>query len=149
MTKLEIEQWLKHHAIEDYIIHDNLVVDVYGNVDLSARELDSLPFQFGKVFGFFSCDKNNLVSLKHCPFEVDGDFYCHNNKLTSLGYMPTTITGIFSCWNNTLVLNNNNISEWMAAIKNNKDVYSILAPNFKLLERFPELEQLQKMLWEV
>jgi hypothetical protein len=88
MNKRQIEKWLIKHHIKNYIINDNLTVDVDGNVNLYAIRLTALPFRFGKVTGYFDCAVNKLTSLKNCPYYVGCDFYCFKNQLTSLQYCP-------------------------------------------------------------
>ena len=102
MNYQEIEQWLKNYSIENYTIHDNLVVDVDDDVDLFSKNLKTLPFQFGKVMGYFNCSYTKIASLQHCPITVGRGFYCDNNQLTSLQYCPTTAGGGFNCSNNQL-----------------------------------------------
>ena len=51
MNRTEIEKWLKKYKIKNYTIHSNLVVDVKGDVDLAAWNIEELPFQFGTVSG--------------------------------------------------------------------------------------------------
>lgn len=108
-TKEEIKNWLKSLYLSDYIIHDDLTVDVNENVDLlmlaieedKGFTLDSIPVQFGKVNGFFRCAGLNLTSLKGVPREVNGSFNCSNNKLTSLKYSPIRAK-LFNCSYNQL-----------------------------------------------
>ena len=102
MNREQIEQWLKKYGIQNYTIHDNLVVDVNGDVNLYNQKLKELPFQFGKVTGLFDCSNNQLTSLRYCPTTVGGSFYCSENQLTSLQYCPTTVWGSFDCSNNQL-----------------------------------------------
>ena len=51
-------------------------VNVDSNVELSGKELTSIPVQFGYVTGWFDCSDNNLTSLKGCPVEVGDWFAC-------------------------------------------------------------------------
>ena len=60
MNRKQIEQWLKKYGIENYTIHDNLVVDVDGDVNLYNQKLKVFPFQFGNVTGYFHCYNNQL-----------------------------------------------------------------------------------------
>jgi hypothetical protein len=99
-------------------------VDVSGSVDLRGMRLTRLPFQFGKVGGYFvctdnrltsldgcpekvgssfSCSFNRLTSLEGCPREVGGHFYCSRNRLTSLDWAPEKVGSRFSCSVNDLV----------------------------------------------
>ena len=143
MNYQEIEQWLKKYKIENYTIHDNLVVDVDGDVNLYGKKLKELPFQFGKVTGSFSCSENQLTSLQYCPTTVGGDFYCYHNQLTSLQYCPTTFGGDFYCSDNPFIVTEENEESWLQAIKNGKEVYEYIK------EPTEEMTSLHKMLWEV
>ncbi len=100
--KKDIESWLKKIGINNYSINDDLTVDVDGNVDLIGREINSMPVQFGKVYGDFNVDKNKLTSLKGCPEIVMGSFCCSLNNLTSLDYCPKRIGESFTCYKNQL-----------------------------------------------
>ena len=163
MKYQEIAQWLNDHDVFNYTIHDNLVVDVDGDVNLSNRKLTELPFQFGNVSGHFYCSVNKLTTLQYCPTAVGGNFSCYNNKLTSLQYCPTTVGGNFSCYNNKLtslqycpttvggfycyqnpfIISKENESGWLEAIKNHKKVYSYIKEPTESLTNF------YKMIWEV
>jgi len=102
MNYQDIEQWLYVFGIQNYTIHDNLVVDVDDNVAIPNKSLMELPFQFGIVTGHFYCYNNKLISLKHSPTTVRGNFYCFNNGLRSLQFGPTTVGGSYICSNNKL-----------------------------------------------
>ena len=60
------------------------VVDVQGDVDISHKNLDSIPIKFGRIFGQFNCNYNNLTSLENAPSIVDFGFSCSFNNLTDL-----------------------------------------------------------------
>ena len=122
MNKSEIEKWLKKYGIENYTIHDNLVVDVNGDVYLCNKILTELPFQFGNVTGYFHCSNNKLTSLQYCPASVDGSFYCFDNPF---------------------IVTKENESNWLEAIKHHKKVYShIKEPTEGLINFY-------KLLYEV
>ena len=105
-TKQEIEDWLKEYDIENYIINDDLTVDVDGNVyfdeNNSYKLLNSISVKFKKVEGDFSCKETSLTSLKGCPDVIKGYFSCSFNKITSLEYCPKEIGGSFYCGSNKL-----------------------------------------------
>ena len=100
LTKEQI-QWLKAMKIK-YTISPQGLIDVNGDVDITNKNLTSIPVQFGRVGGDFYCDNNNLTSLQHAPQSVSGGFYCSNNKLTSLQYAPQSVGGDFYCHHNNL-----------------------------------------------
>lgn len=103
--KHKIKVWLEDMKIKNFIINDDLSIDVKGNVDLSGRlKYSKWPsfIKFGKVKGSFWCDNNELTSLKSCPGTVYGGFHCFRNKLTSLEGCPITVGKDFWCDNNKL-----------------------------------------------
>jgi hypothetical protein len=89
-TKDEIKAWLDALDVKNYVIHDNLVVDVndrvYLNFKLGGRKY--LPLQFGLVKGDFCIKQNNLTTLKGSPHTVLGRFECMGNPLSSFDYLP-------------------------------------------------------------
>lgn len=114
---LDIKHWLDEMKIENYVINDDLTVDVKGKVEIGNRSIIEIPIQFGivqgyfscyqnnltslrgspiKVIEFFNCSENNLTSLKYCPEEVGHNFYFNGNKIQSLKDGPMLIGGIFS-----------------------------------------------------
>lgn len=100
---LQVETWLQKYRIENYIIRDNLTVDVDGHVFLIAKRLSNIPIQFGIVTGEFNCSANFLTSLKGVPFHVKGDFACNQNFLKDLAYAPLEVEGHFLADNNKIV----------------------------------------------
>ena len=101
-TKEEIQIWLNKHHINNYIIHDNLTVDVGESISLFKKSLKYIPIQFGVVHGNFQCSENNLVTLKGCPKIVYGTFECASNQLNSLKYAPEYVEYSFTCANNKI-----------------------------------------------
>jgi hypothetical protein len=99
--KSQIDAWLKEMKIKDYVINNDLTVDVDGDVNLSSKNLTEIPIQFGSVKNFFIIN-NKLTSLVGSPFEVDGYFYCQNNQLTTLKGAPQVVNGTFNCSHNKL-----------------------------------------------
>jgi hypothetical protein len=95
--KATIMRWLDEMEIKNYRINDDMSVNVDGVVDLSKKNLTSIPIQFNRVNGTFSCYDNNLTSLDGCPMIVNGDFSCSWNSLTSLEGSPTQVDGDFLC----------------------------------------------------
>lgn len=94
-TKKSIEKWLNFHGVSNYIIHDDLIVDVMGSVNLSEKKITHLPFQFGVIHGYFDIMKNFLTDFKGFPFLVEGECSVMNNKITSLKGCPKKIQGSF------------------------------------------------------
>lgn len=92
-NKADIVNWLEFMHVKNYHIHDDGVVDVDGKVRLFKEKLTYLPIQFGTVTGSFSCQGNQLTSLKGSPYSVGEDFICCDNQLTSLEFLPLQIGG--------------------------------------------------------
>jgi len=101
MTPSEIHRICAKYGILQYTINDDMSISVDGSVDLSDKNLKSIPINFKEVGGYFNCGYNQLTSLKGCPETVGGHFSCSNNQLTSLKYCPETV-GDFFCSNNHL-----------------------------------------------
>ena len=70
-----ISQWLDMMDIKDYVIREDLVVDVLNDVNLTGEELEELPefIKFGKIWGGFYAGGNPWQSLEGFPKEVKGD----------------------------------------------------------------------------
>ena len=122
-TEEEIHRLCRKYEIEDYIINDDMSIDVNANVNLDHNYFKKLPLNFNYISGDFNCSNNNLISLEGSPKEVGGSFYCNINlltslegapekvggnfgsdinKLTSLKGVPKIIHGFFNCSNNKL-----------------------------------------------
>ena len=100
LTQEQIK-WLKSMNITNYEYDSNRgLVNVDGDVDISYKNLTSIPIQFGYVGGYFDCGNNNLTTLQGGPREVGGDFYCGYNNLTTLQGSPREVGGDFDCINN-------------------------------------------------
>ena len=63
-------------------------ISVNGSVDLSDKNLKSIPIKFKEVTGYFYCSYNQLTSLKYCPETVGGDFWCSYNQITNFDGLP-------------------------------------------------------------
>ena len=76
-----IKSWLDEMEVTNYIINNDLTIDVNNSVNLSNKNLAKFPdyIMFNKVEEWFSCDYNQLTSLDGCPSYVGGDFYCVGN----------------------------------------------------------------------
>lgn len=154
-TKEQIEQWLKRYRINNYVINEDLTVDVYGKVILSNHNLKELPIQFRRVRGNFELRNNKLKSLKGCPIIVDGDFSCENNRLTSLEYCPQKVGDLFNCSKNRLrdlryspqsipgafYCNNNKIVTLKNGPRNVGSIFNCAYNRLKSLRYMPKLEK--------
>lgn len=92
-TYEEVEQWLNDMGIKDYDIDDDLDVDVDGDVYLFEKGLEYLPVQFSKVEAHFNIARNQLTTLKGCPYYVQGDFEAGLNQFKNLKHFPKMIWG--------------------------------------------------------
>ncbi len=98
-----LEDSLRRYGIRNYTIRpDRRTIDVNGNVTFTSFGLERLPFQFGKVSGYFLCDRNRLTTLFGCPKEVGGEFDCSMNQLTTLIGGPREVGGSYVCVENKL-----------------------------------------------
>lgn len=86
--KSEMVNWLEKMKIQNYVIHDDLSIDVNDNVNIARHNLDSFPYAFGVIHGSFDCSYNNLTSLKNGPKIVKGNFDCSSNKIKTLEDSP-------------------------------------------------------------
>ena len=105
----KIKQWLDQHEIKNYTIRPDGIVDVDGRVALTGdvlvgnenSRLITLPIQFGKVNGVFSCAGCvKLKSIKGFPQYVMNNLYCDATNITSLSGIDKIIkqiSGGFYC----------------------------------------------------
>jgi hypothetical protein len=97
----DIHRICEEYNIKNYIINDDLSIDVDGDVYLWNKGLTKLPLKFNKVNGHFNCSYNRLTSLEGAPKEVNRNFNCNNNQLTSLEGAPKKVNR-FECATNQL-----------------------------------------------
>lgn len=125
ITRQEVYHIKKKYRIRTgrYVIREDGLIDVNGDVNISFTDLKKLPLTFGVVTGDFNCSSNKLITLKGCPSIVGGSFncygnslksleggpkevfvgyFCHENALTSLKGAPRIINGNFACFLNQL-----------------------------------------------
>lgn len=98
----QVEIWLYKHKVTNYIICQDLTVDVEGNLELRNKNITYLPIQFGQVAGSCDISQNKLTSLKGVPHEIGGHLWCHDNLLTNLKHFPQKIRGELQAQNNQL-----------------------------------------------
>lgn len=96
-TYEEVKAWLDNVEIDNYIIHDDLKVDVQGDVSIVKKNIHYFPVQFGTINWSFDCRFNNLKSLKGAPLMVQGAFLVAANPLENFDYLPSMIGDRFSC----------------------------------------------------
>lgn len=113
VTYVHTIYWLNRLKIKNYEIIKNekseIVVDVFGDVDIKGMSIKEIPIQFNIVRGSFDCSCNHLKSLKNSPQIVFGNFVCALNNLESLKYSPKEVYKNYICSNNDkLFLTQNN-----------------------------------------
>ena len=102
MTKKQIKAFLDENWISNYIINDDLTIDVDGNVWLEIEDTE-IPVQFNEVNGDFDLTgSKNLTSLKGSPINVFGNFFCAELSLTTLLGAPDYIQDNFVCHGNPI-----------------------------------------------
>lgn len=105
--KTSIEKWLiKHDILKFELIEDKdygYVVNVYQHVSLKNKDLKAFKVKFNVINGNFSCNDNELISLKGSPHTVNGFFNCSYNNLNNLKGGPHTVNGVFDCSENRLI----------------------------------------------
>ena len=97
------------------------VVNVDGNVELSDRQLKTIPFKFGVITGNINLSNNNLVDFRFMPDKIDGTLYIADNNLTNIDFLPTEING-------GLTINDNKkLTDFsgLAKVKGLKRIYAI------------------------
>jgi len=103
LDRNSVEAQLLNYDIDNFTINPDGTVDVDGDVDLYSKDLDYIPFKFGKVTGDFWCGYNNLSTLENSPIYVGGNFDCSMNKLNNdLEYGPSYVGGVYNCSYNQL-----------------------------------------------
>lgn len=102
-TKDDITSWLDLMHIEEYVINEDLTVDVNKSVNLSQKTLIKLPVKFNIINGNFNCSSNSLHTLEGCPNIILGSFHCGFNLLTHLQQGPQIVLHDFYCNDNKLV----------------------------------------------
>lgn len=130
--KASIIQWLDKHQIKNYVINQDLTVDVNNFVQLSEHNLTHLPIQFGQVKGVFDISSNKLTTLLGTPHTIKSNFKCHNNKLKTLEFGPKIVSGFYLCSDNHLININHAPKELLDFYcQNNKLTELSFCPNVK------------------
>ena len=95
----DIKSWCDEMGIKNYTINTQGEIDVNGNVNLSGKNFEELPYKFGRVNGWFSVGDNpKLISLKNCPYYTKYSFDCNMcKKLDSLEGCPKEVGWKFYC----------------------------------------------------
>lgn len=100
-AKEEIQNWMDTHSDCNYVINDDLTVDVMGDIEIHQwTQINELKVKFRNVHGNFDCSQQtNLVSLEgvpdtlgckmYIPPHLQGDFHV----ISGLDYKTKII-----CW---------------------------------------------------
>jgi hypothetical protein len=107
MNKKLINRLCRIYGITDYIINDDMSIDVTHSIRFNGEKdnfakFTQLPLKFNKANASFACLNNGLQALKGCPKIINGYFNCGKNNLTSLKYHPSVVGGIIACHQNHL-----------------------------------------------
>lgn len=102
MNKKSIKTFLKKHNITQYLLCDDLTVDVYQNVNLGGLKEKQLPIKFGIIKGNFIISFSQLNNLIGCPNEIYGNFQCEKSRLKSLKGISKIVHGNVNCMGNYL-----------------------------------------------
>lgn len=114
--------WLKSVGITNYSFDEKGRIDISGELDLTGKKMDELPFEFGKVekvnlegvglktlknfpymvYGSINLKSNNLESLTGLPNDTYGNVNVSYNHLKNLNGCPKDIYGDFLVNNNQL-----------------------------------------------
>lgn len=97
-----IRKQLLNYSITQFIINDDLTVDVSGDVWLDAKNFYRIPFNFNKVHGNFRCSHNDLRTLAGIPKWIGGGLALNNNKLEELDYFPEYVNGPINLQDNKI-----------------------------------------------
>lgn len=135
------------HSSDDYIIKDDLSVDVINECDVSMSnerkhkdsKLKKIPIKFNKVEGIFDCSFNLLTSLDGCPKIVGYEVILNNNLLTSLDGCPVECADL-NVENNRLTT----LKGWNGSYEisyNNNPIYVLME---KILDSFTDFDE---VLW--
>jgi len=94
-----IKDWLNDHYIINYIINDDMTIDVNGDVQLLQTTIIKFPdyIQFRKIEGCFDLESTQLQELRGCPIYVKGYFDIRKNNLDSFKFSPKYVGGSFIC----------------------------------------------------
>ena len=99
----EIKEACEQYGIKNYVVNDDLTIDVDGPVYIINTGISKLPFKFNIVKGEFVCHHNRLTTLEGSPKQViNGAFHCEYNRLENLKGSPKSVDYMFNCSNNYL-----------------------------------------------
>lgn len=100
----KIENWLNIMRVKNYIINENLSIDVNSSLNLVSKNIKFFPdfIQFRNIKGYFNCSHNELISLRGFPKNIGNYFICSHNNLKSLKGGPEIVEGNLDCTNNPL-----------------------------------------------
>jgi hypothetical protein len=97
-----IHNFMDHYGISRYKVNEDFSVDVFGDVNLSLKNLVKIPVKFRKVSGYFDCSANKLTNLVNAPDEILNYFDCTVNNIYTLIGGPRYVEGGYYCMDNKL-----------------------------------------------
>lgn len=88
-----IINWLKEKHVNNYIINDDLTIDINGNVDLVGFDLKDFPpyIQFNEVKGDFICDNPDMISNAELSKKVEGNIFVYGSHKHTLNEISRPI----------------------------------------------------------
>lgn len=101
-TKEEVKKMCKNFGIEEYLINDDLSIDVYNHFRFPIGGQAYIPLNFNEITGNFTFRHSSLKSLKGCPKIIGGSLDVSWNNLRSFEDGPNEIK-------RNLICNTNNI----------------------------------------
>lgn len=92
-----VELLLNKFGIYSYKFNSSGMLIVSQDVDMSGKQLKSMPFDIHECKGNFDVKGNELETLKGCPKKVSKHFDCSFNRLSTLKYSPVYVGTMFNC----------------------------------------------------
>ncbi len=80
-SKIFYENLCKEYNINNYTINDDMSISVNGNVDLSYKNLKSIPIKFKEVGGDFYCGHNQITNFDGLPEFFEQPIYLLGNPV--------------------------------------------------------------------
>lgn len=98
----EIKVLCTKYRIVNFRINSDYSIDVFGDVNLSNKNLNRIPIKFDEIYGNFECNFNNLKDLTNCPRIIHGNFSVYSNQIKDLSIHPEYIQGCFQIGQNKI-----------------------------------------------
>jgi hypothetical protein len=104
-AKKAIDKWLKNKiSTSNYRLTKKFSINVFTTVILENQNLHDFPefIKFNHIVGGFHIKRNNLTTLRGCPFSVTGSFIASRNKLKDLKNGPLIVQEQYGVSHNLL-----------------------------------------------